>query len=96
MNANKKTPEILTPGASVKLNINLDVFRDKGTKFNSSTQKVFNLFLSGGEYSVVELTKELDIPDPRSSIRYIRNEGINISDYWIKTRYSKYKVYFLK
>ena len=70
----------------------------KGTKYffqHPTRQKIYELFLQGGQYSVVELSKLLNIPDPRSHIRYIRNAGISISDYWIKSDFSKHKVYFI-
>lgn len=62
---------------------------------NPIRQRLYELFLSGGRYSVVQLSALLRIPDPRSHIRYIRNAGIQISNYWIKTDFSRYKVYFL-
>ena len=58
-------------------------------------QRIYELFLSGGQYSVVELSKLLNTPDPRSHIRYIRNAGVCISDYWVESKFSKYKVYFI-
>ena len=58
-------------------------------------QRIYELFLSGGQYSVVELCRMLNIPDPRSHIRYLRNAGVCISDYWVESKFSKYKVYFI-
>ena len=100
MEAKGKTPEVHTPSVSnVQLNIgNPIVYKGKDTKvfFSSPVQrKIYELFLQGGRYSVVELTTILKISDPRSHIRHIRNAGIPISDYWEKTTFSKYKVYFL-
>jgi hypothetical protein len=73
-------------------------FDYKDTKFadNPIRQKLFEVFLSGEKFSVVQLVVTFRIPDPRSHIRYIRNAGVPISDYWVITRYSRYKVYFLK
>jgi len=62
---------------------------------NPMRQRIYKMFLAGGRYSVVQLSEILKIPDPRSHIRYIRNAGIAISDYWVKTEFSRYKVYFL-
>lgn len=57
--------------------------------------RVLNL-LSTGKYTVVEIGEKLQLPDPRSNIRYLRNAGYPISDYWIRTKYSRCKKYFLK
>ena len=101
MDAKGKTPEVHTPSVSnIQLNIgNPIVYSSKDTKVFFShpiRQKIYELFLQGRQYSVTELSKLLNIPDPRSHIRYIRDSGIPISDYWKKTAFSKYKVYFLK
>jgi hypothetical protein len=61
---------------------------------NQVRQKVFELFLSGKSFSVVELCDMLHIPDPRSHIRFIRSAGVPISDFWQKTPFSRHKVYF--
>ena len=62
---------------------------------NPIRQRIFELFLGGGQYSVAELSELFHIPDPRSHIRYIRGSGYAISDYWVKSEFSRYKVYFL-
>jgi len=62
---------------------------------NPIRQRIYELLLAGGQYSVVQLSSLLRIPDPRSHIRFIRNAGIVISDYWVKTDFSRYKVYFI-
>lgn len=69
----------------------------KGTiKFdNPIRQRIYELFLSGQQFSVVQLSVMLRVPDVRSHIRYIRDSGVPICDYWQKSRFSKYKVYFL-
>jgi len=100
MEAKRKTPEVHTPSVSnVQLNIgNPIVYQDKDTKFFFShpiRQKIYELLLQGGQYSVAELSLMLKIPDPRSHIRYIRNAGVYVSDYWVKSSFSKYKVYFI-
>jgi len=72
------------------------VTQNKVTKtFSSSTNKVLNILLSGGRYSVIQLTQLARVPDPRSCIREARNAGMPISDIWIKTDSSRYKVYFI-
>lgn len=70
---------------------------DKGNKNNSNPkyQRTLNLFLKGGKYTVIQLTEALQIADPRSLIRRLRNDNIPISDYWQKSEYSRFKVYFL-
>jgi len=70
----------------------------KGTKIFFShpiRQKIYEMFLSGGQYSVVDLSNMLRIPDPRSHIRFIHNAGVSISDYWMQSAFSKFKVYFI-
>lgn len=57
--------------------------------------EILHLFLSGGKYSVADLSQLLNIPDPCSHIRYIRMAGYPVSDYWVYTKFSKYKVYFI-
>ena len=97
MTRNKETPEVHTPSVPNQLNIGNATFTGKDTiYFDSRTSKrVYELLLSGGQYSVVELTNLLNIPDPRSNIRYLRNAGVPIVDYWEKSEYSRYKVYFI-
>ena len=63
---------------------------------NRTTQRIYELFKTGEKLTVVGLTKTLHISDPRSHIRYIRNAGVNISDYWVYDENSRHKVYFLK
>jgi hypothetical protein len=85
--------------SDIQYNIDWNVCEVESTKplFNSQiTQKMYKLFLSGLKYTVVELTEILQTPDPRSHIRFIRNKGVNILDYWINSKNSKYKVYFLE
>ena len=77
----------------VQSSINYAQSEDKDSLLNSTDLRVLHL-LSSGHYSVVDITKTLSIPDPRSNIRYLRKAGYNISDYWQKSRFSRYKVYF--
>ena len=94
-----KTPEILTPDASNSIKHRFDVSGDKGSEIQDSSQicrKVLNLFLSGGQYSNVEISMILRTPDPRSHIRELRKRGYKISDNWVKSKNSRYKIYFLK
>ncbi len=71
---------------------------DKYTKFSPraiAKSRTLTALLAGRKMSVVELTTELRMPDPRSAIRYLRNAGVPISDVWVKSRYSRYKLYFI-
>lgn len=69
----------------------------KGNKSisNPKYQRILNLFLTGGKYTVIQLTEILQIADTRSLIRRMRNDSIPISDYWQKSELSRFKVYFL-
>ena len=71
--------------------------QDKGNIYfsNPQRQRIYEMLLSGEKLTVVQLTNELRIPDPRSHIRYIRNKGVYVADYWQETEYSRYKVYFI-
>lgn len=80
-------------GANRQHFVNID--KDNEICFeNPIRQRIFELFLTGKHYSVVELTEMFHNPDIRSHIRYIRNSGVSISDYWVKSEFSRYKVYF--
>lgn len=98
METNKKTPRVHTPGVPSQLNIFFDVIGNKGNEFyrDSMQMKVLDLFLSGGQYSNVDISRIINTPDPRSHIRDLRKRGIKISDSWIKTAHSRYKIYFIK
>lgn len=73
-----------------------ELYKDTKISFqNRTTQRIYELFLSGEKLTVVTLSKRLSIPDPRSHIRYIRNAGVNISDYWERGEFYRYKVYFI-
>jgi hypothetical protein len=97
MNATKKAPEAELQRADLLQNLSTKTNgKDKQFIFKSPIrQRLYLLFLTGGKYSVVQLVVAFRIPDPRSHIRYIRDAGIPISDYWVNTENSRYKVYFL-
>lgn len=71
--------------------------KDKGkySTLNGNDYRVLDL-LTYGEYSVLEIGEILQLPDPRSNIRYLRNAGYNIGDYWDKGEFTRHKVYFYK
>ena len=95
MGAKKEAPELLDKVTGAN---NVEGMHDKDTKNfdNPIRQRIYELFLSGQKFSVVQLSVMMRIPDIRSHIRYIRNSGVPICDYWQKSKFSKYKVYFLK
>lgn len=55
---------------------------------------MYELFLSGQQFSVIDLTKILNTADPRSHIRYLRKAGIGIADYWVNSAFTRHKMYF--
>lgn len=58
-------------------------------------RRVFNL-LSFGKRSVVDITLQLRIADPRAVIRQIRDVGITVQDEWCTTEDGKrYKRYWV-
>lgn len=75
--------------------------REKRLKFESKTlngndYRVLSLLAKGTPLTVVEMCDILRLPDVRSNVRYLRNAGYNISDYWVKTQFSRCKKYFIK
>lgn len=96
---NKTSGNHFQDASSIQLNIGFpNVYESKDSEYFTNRpihRRIYEL-LKGGRYSVVELTKILSIPDPRSCIRDLRNEGITISDYWVKSPNSRYKVYFIQ
>jgi hypothetical protein len=97
MEAKKKTTSNHFEAASgVLLKITNSSGKDTKHFPNPTTQKVYDLLMLGGKHSVVDICRALNTPDPRSHIRFIRNAGVHISDYWIKTAFSKFKIYFIK
>jgi hypothetical protein len=67
----------------------------KDTTFSPSMLKVYRTLQRGGAYSVVELTTTLNLADPRGAIRFLRNAGVAIGDYWEYSDFSHFKKYFL-
>lgn len=63
---------------------------------NNNDYRVLSLLSKGEHLTVVEMCDTLKLPDVRSNIRYLRNAGYNISDYWTKTQFSRCKKYFIK
>lgn len=65
------------------------------SELSPAEKKVLNFLSPGGQYSVVDMVENLKISDPRSAIRYLRNKGVPIGDFWVKTTFSRYKKYFI-
>ena len=63
---------------------------------NNNDYRVLNLLTKGTPLIVIEMCDILKLPDVRSNIRYLRNAGYNISDYWVKSEFSRCKKYFIK
>ncbi|MFR0676121.1 hypothetical protein [Dysgonomonas mossii] len=63
---------------------------------NGNDYRVLNLLAKGTPLTVVEMCDILKLPDVRSNVRYLRNAGYNISDYWVKSDFSRCKKYFIK
>lgn len=65
----------------------------------NSEFRVFSLLVCGGMWSTFEIAERLSIPDPRSTIRYLRNMGIDVSDVWVREKVRdsilKFKRYFI-
>lgn len=55
---------------------------------------LLNLLQDGIRHSVVDIANKCFIGDPRSSIRDLRNNGIDVKDEWVKSsnggRYKRY------
>ena len=52
--------------------------------------------LRTGQRSAVELNQLFHTGDSRKYVSILRSDGYPISDYWVKTEYSRHKIYFLK
>ncbi len=59
-------------------------------------RRVFDVLSTGIKKSVVDLTLQLRIADPRAVIRQIRDAGINVQDEWCKANGKKYKRYWVQ
>lgn len=62
--------------------------------------KLFSMLLNGGRWATFDIAERLNIPDPRSTIRYLRNMGIDVSDVWVREKVrdsiQKFKRYFIR
>lgn len=56
---------------------------------------VFSVLISGGQWATYNVAESLNIPDPRSVIRYLRKKGLNVRDRWVRERGMRFKRYWL-
>lgn len=73
--------------------------REEGMKIlagKEQARRVFDVLSTGIKKSVVDLTLQLRIADPRAVIRQIRDAGINVQDEWCKANGKKYKRYWVQ
>ena len=70
----------------------------KGKEFylNNNEFRVFSLLMCGGMWATFEIAERLSAPDPRSTIRYLRNMGIDVSDVWSKENKMRFKRYYIR
>ena len=57
-------------------------------------RKVYDILMSGGKYSVFDITVRLHLADPRGHIAALRRKGIAVLDEW-RGAETRYKVYFI-
>jgi len=95
-----KTPEARTRDVpSVQINIDFGNLENKDSKNpvkGRMMKRVLNLFLSGDEFSVLDISEKTGSLDPRGHIRSLRNRGIPILDRMERRKNRHYKIYFLK
>ena len=69
----------------------------KGKEFflNTNEYRVFSLLLTGAKLATFDIAEHLNVPDPRSTVRYLRKMGIHISDVWVRENRMRFKRYFI-
>ena len=85
------------PAAHIKQTRAYNKITHKGKKFflNPSEYRLFSLLVEGNSLATFDIAERLNIPDPRSTIRYMRKMGICISDYWCREKGLRFKRYFI-
>lgn len=70
----------------------------KGNTYQLKKQEyiVFSVLISGGQWATYNVAESLNIPDPRSVIRYLRKKGLNVRDRWVRERGMRFKRYWLE
>ncbi len=56
---------------------------------------VRDILLNGETITYREIMNELYDNSPRDLIYYLRKEGLKISERWEKSKYSRYKIFFM-
>lgn len=86
-----------TPGAQGKHTGAYTRVLHKGKEFflNNTEFSVFNLLTAGGRLATFDIADRLNIPDPRSTIRYLRKMGISVGDIWVRENRMRFKRYFI-
>ena len=65
--------------------------------FSRKQMQLISLLRDGGKYSVVDIMNRLYIGDPRSTIRNLRNRGIEVKDAEVPSvNGGKYKRYWIE
>jgi hypothetical protein len=66
-------------------------------KFTLKQQQLLALLRDGSKHSVADIMNRLFIGDPRSTIRNLRDSGIDIKDEWVPSiNGGKYKKYWIE
>lgn len=64
---------------------------------SEQAERLFRLLSDGRRYSVVDITKRLNIGDPRLVIRDLRKAGIKVCDVWEQSPGgNRYKSYWIR
>lgn len=93
MNQKQQAPGVRGRRAGAKFRIDY-----KGNTFQLKKQEyiVFSVLISGGQWATYNVAESLNIPDPRSVIRYLRKKGLNVRDLWVRERGMRFKRYWLE
>lgn len=93
MNQKQHAPGVQGQRAGAKIKIQY-----KGNTYQLKKQEyiVFSVLISGGQWATYNVAESLNIPDPRSVIRYLRKKGLNVRDRWVRERGMRFKRYWLE
>lgn len=93
MNQKQHAPGVQGRRAGAKIKIQY-----KGNTYQLKKQEyiVFSVLISGGQWATYNVAESLNIPDPRSVIRYLRKKGLNVRDRWVRERGMRFKRYWLE
>lgn len=87
----------IAPGAQGKHAGAYELIHHKGKVFclNRNEYRLYLLLMEGGMYATFDIAERLGIPDPRSTVRYLRKMGICVSDVWVQENRMRFKRYFI-